>query len=195
MTCHEIHPWIWAAYVLGCSSQSWAPAEKALSGTNPGYLQSVSVPQELNNFPEPVSTDISGSLGLLCSVFSKNKFLKLPVISLNCSHLCDSYVKCVAHNCLRKWLFLLVSLWWPHIPAAWVCILWCVPPADGRDTRFHPARGQDRGALPSPGVFSTGEICCLSLQRNACDSVCQGTLVQTSVAVTQPRSLLSSSSS
>lgn len=37
--------------------------EKALGGTNPGYLQSMSFPQELYingyNFPGPVSTDIS----------------------------------------------------------------------------------------------------------------------------------------
>lgn len=40
-------------------------------------------------------------------------------------------------------------------------VSWCVPPADWRDTRFHPAGGRTGEASPFPRVFCAGEVCCL----------------------------------
>lgn len=120
-------------------------------------------------------------------------------MSLNCSYLCDSHVKYVAHNCLRRCLFLPVQtvVRYPSCFTLWLALylggVFLLQTEGTQDSILPGARAGETS--PSPGGFSAGEVCCvLSAQECLC-SVCQGTLVQTSVTVTQPRNLLSSSSS
>lgn len=56
---------------LGMSSQCWVAAEKALSGTNLGYLQSVSVLQQLYIFLNWCPLPSIQVFGFLFSVFLK----------------------------------------------------------------------------------------------------------------------------